>query len=66
MLRVAFYNVGVQQPELDKKNRSDVENKCHAVATDIAEGLKRHHLDLMCLCELGEHAIGLHGRKHLS
>ena len=24
-----------------------------------------HRLEFLCLCELGEHEIGLHGRKHL-
>ena len=25
----------------------------------------KHHLDLLCLCELGEHEIGLEGAKNL-
>ena len=66
VLRVAFYNVGIQQPQLNTKHKASVEMKCHALAADIAEGFRRHHLDLLCLCELGEHGLGLHGRKQLS
>ena len=35
------------------------------MAHDIAEAFKKHRLDLLRLCELGEHEIGLQGRKNL-
>ena len=66
VLRVAFYNVGIQQPELDKKFKKEADKKPRKLARDIAEAFNRHHLDLLCLCELGEHGLGLHGRRHLS
>ena len=66
VLRVGFYNVGIQQSELDKKNAQDAKKKCMALAQDIADAFQKHSLDLLCLCELGEHTIGLHGRKNLS
>ena len=39
--------------------------RCRALAHDAAEGFRKHCLDLLCLCELGEHEIGLQGRKNL-
>ena len=66
VLRVAFYNVGMQHSALDSKNGYKSLNRCEALARDIADGFRKHCLDLLCLCELGERAIGLHGRKHLS
>ena len=66
VLRVGFYNVGIQQSEVDKKNAQDANKKCMALAQDIADAFQKHRLDLLCLCELGEHTIGLHGRKNLS
>ena len=65
VLRVAFYNVGMQQSDLDTKRRKTAEGRCARLAHDIAEGFKKHRLDLLCLCELGEHEIGLQGQKNL-
>ena len=65
ILRVAFYNVGLQQSALNIKNRTTAEQRCEMLADDIAEGFRKHRLDLLCLCELGEHEIGLQGRKNL-
>ena len=66
VLRVAFYNIGLQQSALDTKKRAVAEARCQALARDIAEGFRRHRLDLLCLCEVGEHDIGLHGQKNLN
>ena len=65
VLRVAFYNVGLQQQELSTRKRAPAEERCRNLAHDIAEGFRKHRLDLLCLCELGEHGIGLQGVKHL-
>ena len=65
VLRAAFYNVGMQQSDLDTKRRKTAEGRCARLAHDIAEGFKKHRLDLLCLCELGEHEIGLQGQKNL-
>ena len=64
-LPVAFYNASVTQPQLDTASRMRAENTCWRLARDIAEGFRRHRLDLLCLCELGEHEIGLQGRNNL-
>ena len=53
--------IGVGQEE-----RAGCEKKCMALAQDSADAFQKHRLDLLCLCELGEHTIGLHGRKNLS
>ena len=66
VVRVAFYNVGIQQAHLDTKSFKRAEKRCRALANDIAEGFRKHRLELLCLCELGEHEIGLQGRKNLS
>ena len=65
LLRVAFYNVGIQQSDLDSKRWQKAQTRCEFLAHDIAEGFRRHRLELLCLCELGEHEIGLQGRKNL-
>ena len=64
MLRSAFYNVGIQQQDLDTKKSKPAEKRCRDLAHDIAEGIRKHRLDLLCLLELGEHEIGLQGEKH--
>ena len=63
VLRVAFYNVGMQQSALDSKKSDRAAKRCRALAHDIAEGFRMHRLDLLCLCELGEHEICLHGKN---
>ena len=66
LLRVAFYNVGIQQQDLNTKKPRRAVERCQLLAHDIAEAFTKHRLDLLCLCELGEHEIGLHGRKNLN
>ena len=63
VLRVAFYNVGIQQSDLDSKKCTVAEKRCRKFAGDIAAAFLTHRLDLLCICELGEHDIGLQGQK---
>ena len=56
---------GMQQSALDSRTADRAEQRCRALAHDIDEGFRKHHLELLCLCELGEHEIGLQGRKNL-
>ena len=65
VFRVAFYNVGFQQSMLDAKRRHRAVKHCESFARDIAQGFTKNRLDLLCLCELGEHEIGLQGQKNL-
>ena len=58
-------NVGILQSALDTKTSERPEKRCRTLANDIAEGLGKHRLELLCLCELGEHEIGLQSRKNL-
>ena len=63
-IRVAFYNVGLQQSDLNCDKKS-AEIRCQALAHDIAEAFTRHSLDLLCLCTLGDPEIGLEGKMNL-
>ena len=65
LLRVAFYNVGMQQSALDTKTSERADKRCRILAFDIAEGFRKHRLEPLCLRELGEHKIGLQCRKNL-
>jgi len=65
VLRVAYYNVGLQQTAMDTKPSSRAEGCCRHLANDIAESFRKHRLHLLCLCELGEHGIGLQGCKNM-
>ena len=40
-------------------------NAAKFLANDIVEGFRKHRLELLCLCWLGEHEIGLRCRKNL-
>ena len=40
VLRVAFYNVGMQQSALDSREADRAKQRCRALAHDIAEGFK--------------------------
>ena len=61
-LRVAFYNVGLLQdaPKSNKQERG--QNLINSLVKDVATAFKKHKLQLLLLCELGEHEIGLPSR----
>ena len=65
VLRVAFYNVGMEQSDLDTKRIEVAQERCRKFAHDIVAAFRDHRLDLLCICELGEHTIGLEGKKNL-
>ena len=50
VLRVAFYNVGLKQSDLDAKNPQSAIERCERFAHDIAAAFMNHCLDLLCIC----------------
>jgi len=65
VLRVAYYNVGLQQTVMDTKSPEKAKTRCLSLALVIANAFTKHFLDILCLCELGEHGKGLQGRKNM-
>ena len=65
VLSAAFYTVGLQQSALDAKKARPAQAHCQNLARDIAKAFQLHRLDVLCLCELGEHGIGLQGSRHM-
>ena len=63
-LRVAFYNVGLLQSALNHPKRKRAQERIDLLVKDVVTAFKKHKLQLLLLCELGEHEIGLEGRKH--
>jgi len=64
VLRVAYYNVGIVQEALETKHREKAKNRLLKLSLDIAYAFTKHRLDILCVCELGEHGKGLLGDKH--
>ena len=60
-LKLAWYNVGFQNKTMEGKLGV---GKMQSLARDIREAFSKHNLDVLCLCELGEHTIGLHTVKN--
>ena len=58
-LTVAFYNMGIQMPEIGAKRWEAKERR---LAADIVKAIKVHELDILCLSELGQVGVGL-GKK---
>ena len=54
-LGVAFYNVGMQKTQLNKRVYDAWQNK---LANDVEQLFVRHGLHLVFLCELGTHEVG--------
>ena len=60
-LKVGWYNVAFQAGTM----MGNVgERKMKALARDVRDALKKHNLMVLCLCELGEHLIGLQRIKN--
>jgi len=64
VLRVAYYNVGILQTAMDTKHHERAKNRLLKLSLDIADAFTKHCLDIVCLCELGEHGKGLQGSKN--
>ena len=47
LLRVGFYNVGIQQSMLEKTKRRKADDRLDRLATDIADSFDTHELDLL-------------------
>ena len=47
LLRVGFYNVGIQQGMLNNLTKRKAENRLDRLATDIADAFNTHELDLL-------------------
>ena len=65
VLRAAFYTVGLQQNALDSRRAEVAIAFCQRWARDITDAFQLHRLDVLCLCDLGEHGVGLQGCAHL-
>ena len=63
-LREAFYNVGLLQSALNHQNKKRAQERIDLLVKDVVTAFKKHKLQLLLLCELGEHEIGLQSRKH--
>ena len=63
-LRVAFYHVGLLQSALNHKKKKRAQKCIDLLVKDVVTAFKKHKLQLLLLCELGEHEIGLEGRMH--
>ena len=61
---VGFYNLGVQQSMLDPDLQKRADYRMAKIAQDIADAFQNRSLDFLGLRELGEHTVGLNGRKH--
>jgi hypothetical protein len=55
-LAVGFYNVGIQYTEFGGKKWKEKQTR---LASDLVKAFVTHNLDILCLCELGEHGVGL-------
>ena len=47
LLKLAFYNVGIQQGMLNNLTKRKAENRLDRLATDIADSFNTHELDLL-------------------
>ena len=65
-LRVAFYSVGLLQSALNHKKKKRAQKCIDLLVKDVVTAFKKHKLQLLLLCELGEHEIGLEGPHALS
>ena len=54
-LRVAFYNVGLLQSALNHKKKKRAQKRIDLLVKDVATAFMKHKLQLLLLCELGEH-----------
>ena len=61
---VGFYNVGLQQSALEKSNLAKSASRLQWRCDDIGNAFRDHKLDLLGLCELGQHLKGIHGQMH--
>ena len=59
LLTVGFYNVGIQQTDLENRKRHKVEARLMQLSDDIANAFCNHNLDMLAICELGGHLHGL-------
>ena len=58
LLKVAFYNVGISKPQLNRRSKN-FDKHMKRFAGDIEDAFSECHVDVLCLCELGEHEEGL-------
>ena len=58
MLRVAFYNVGVHKDQM-KESAKHYRTSFQKFCDDVEEAFEECRVHMLCLCELGEHEIGL-------
>ena len=56
--------MGPQQPTLENKKSAKATARIQKLCDDIGNAFRNHKLDLLGLCELGEHLVGLHGKTH--
>ncbi len=63
LFHVGFYNVGLQQPSLENKKVGKATARIQKLSDDIGNAFRNHNLDLLGLCELGEHLVGLDGKN---
>ena len=66
LLRVGFYNVGINQTTLEQKKRGRAKAYLDRLIDDIKNGFRHHKLDVLGLCELGTHLRGLHGDRNFN